>query len=237
MTLRWAATYPAVHAIQALDSTAGAVFANGFIIQQGTSVPDFSTGATPIANYKSFTQFRNEVASHTIHPQFAWVMYDIENWADTPPSEARDPWTAMQGFGQYAHAHGYNVIQTPARDLGSNPNSVHPKGPGETLEDWYLRTQIADVAGRYSDMIDIQAQALQADVTSFAAFAASARSQSLGANSYGTNLVGVSTDRGTAQQMADAAKSATFGGFWLNVPGPNPDYQEAVAFLRLYLGL
>ena len=60
-----------------------------------------------------------------------------------------------------------------------------------------------------------------------------AAAQAKAANAFVIQLAGVSTNHGSAEQMAGAAQAVEVGGYWLNVPGPNPDFAKAVAFLKL----
>ena len=159
-------------------------------------------------------------------------MYDNEGgdtW-DTPQQEKNDPWTYMQKFGQFAHARFFQALLAPGRDLGLVTTSVNPKHDGETLNDWYLRTRIAETAGRYGDIFDVQDQA-NTTTGDYQSFMANASGQANGANDFIYRLAGISTKYGTAQQMATAAKSINPGGYWLNVP--DGDIAKAVAFLRL----
>lgn len=191
-------------------------------------------GGIGAANYKSFSQFQDDVSNGAIHPLYNWVLYDPESWEYTPAAEQQDPWTAMERFGQFAHANGYRVIMTPARDLGNVKTTTWQKLPGESLNAWYDRTQLATTAARHGDAIDIQAQALTLDTSAYQQFTAAAASQARTANPYATRLAGISTRYGTAQQMYAAAKTVSVDGYWLNVPGPQPDYDKAKAFLKLY---
>ncbi len=81
--------------------------------------------------------------------------------------------------------------------------------------------------------MDIQAQALTLDQAAYTRFVAAADTQAHSANPYVIRLAGISTAYGTAQQMAGAAQAVDVGGYWLNVPGPHPDFAKAAAFLKL----
>jgi len=81
--------------------------------------------------------------------------------------------------------------------------------------------------------VDIQAQALTLDQAAYTRFVAAAATQARTANPYAVRLAGISTAYGSAEQMAGAAQAVEAGGYWLNVPGPHPDFAKAVAFLKL----
>jgi hypothetical protein len=188
---------------------------------------------TPVARYRSLARFQADAQAGTIHKAFRWVMYDPERWPDTPATEQVDPCAAMQSFAQLAHSAGYRVILTPARNLAAAPDTLIPRRRREDISAWYLRVGIAGCAGRHADVIDIQAQALTLDQAAYIAFVREASAQARAANPFAVQLSGVSTRYGTADQMAEVARSVDVDGYWLNVPGPNPDFAKAVAFLKL----
>ncbi len=196
--------------------------------------PSVSVSIAPVGNYKSFAQAQAD----SINSNFKWLLYDPEDWSFTPAAEQQDPRQYTQRFGQWAHHNGYQVIMAPARDL-ANTDTVKPKNPGERLDDWYLRTSLASDGARHADVFSIQSQAdTILDLPSYTTFdnfvtGANNDAKSLSGNPYCNRLAGVSTNYGTAAQMAAAAKSVSslVGGFWLNVP--DNDTSKAVAFLRL----
>ncbi|HEX9035285.1 MAG TPA: hypothetical protein VF834_25875 [Streptosporangiaceae bacterium] len=201
-----------------------------FLIGDPVRAP--SRECTPVARYRSFAQFQADVAGVLIDRAYHWVLYDPEHWPDTPGPEQADPVGSMWRFGQLAHALGYRVIMAPSQDLGlSSPL----RQPGEKIAAWYTRVNIAGAAARHSDVVDIQAQALTPDPQAYASFTSTAAGQIAAANPHALTLAGVSTARGTAAQMRAAADlvAGTVDGFWLNVPGPDPDYARAIEFLRL----
>lgn len=183
--------------------------------------------AEPLASCKSLHDLRSAIAP------YEWLLYDPESWDYTPPSEQQNPFDALAHAGQWAHRHGYQLISAPARDL-ANTCTIFPKLKDETITGWYLRTGIAAVAARYADGVSIQSQA---ETTSgrYEPMVRDAAIQVRAANPYALVLAGVSTRYGTAQQMAAAAQSVAqlTDGYWLNVPGPDPDISKAVAFLKL----
>jgi hypothetical protein len=208
--------------------------------------PQFSLGppatlparpGEPIARYRSLAQFQADWTTlGALDNTYEWVLYDPENWDDTPLEEQQDPWTWLPRFGQYAHARGYRVIAAPARDLGNVANSAAPKKPGESLSLWYLGTQLAFSAALHSDIVSIQSQADTLDIKAYQHLVEEARGEAKLANPYVKVFAGVSTRYGTPAQMAAAAKSVHVDGFWLNVPGPDPDIGKAIEFLHLMTG-
>ncbi|HEX6933897.1 MAG TPA: hypothetical protein VF162_17260 [Streptosporangiaceae bacterium] len=226
----WLVAAYIVRPILNANPAAGHMLNHAFVLSDPHAPPP--TG-TPVARYRSLAAFEADAQAGTIHKAFRWVLYDPESWPDTPPAEQADPCTAMQSFGQLAHSLGYRVIHTPARDLALVPNASDPRRPGENITAWYLRTEMAGCAARYADVVDIQAQALTLDQAGYASFVAAAGTQARAANPYAIQLAGVSTKYGTAGQMAAAARAVDAGGYWLNVPGPHPDFAKAAEFLKL----
>ncbi|MGN6796215.1 MAG: hypothetical protein ACTHJW_27830 [Streptosporangiaceae bacterium] len=227
---KWLVAANVVRPIQTADRAAGRMLDHAFVLSDPHAPAP--TG-TPVARYRSLARFQDDVLAGTIHKAFRWALYDPESWQDTPVAEQVDPCAAMQTFGQLAHSVGYRVIMTPARNLAIVPDTSVPKQPGEDISAWYLRTGIAGCAASYADVIDIQAQALTLDHAAYTAFVESASAQAEAANPFAIRLSGVSTRYGTAEEMARAAQAVDAGGYWLNVPGPNPDFAKAVAFLKL----
>jgi hypothetical protein len=226
----WLVAAYVVPPIQSANTAAGHMLDHAFVLSDPHSPPP--TG-TPVARYRSLAAFEADARAGTIHKAFRWVLYDPESWPDTPQAEQVDPCAAMQSFGQLAHSLGYRVIHTPARDLALVPNASDPRQPGENITAWYLRTGMARCAARYADMVDIQAQALTVEHAAYTGFVAAAVTQARAANPYAIQLAGVSTKYGTAEEMAAAARAVDVGGYWLNVPGPHPDFAKAAEFLTL----
>jgi hypothetical protein len=195
-------------------------------------------GPTKVARYRSLAAFQADTASlpWTIDPGYEWVLYDPENWADTPVEEQQDPWAWLPRFGQYAHARGYRVITAPARDLGNVADTMQPKGMDENLTDWYIGTDLAYAAAMHSDIVSIQSQAETLDLKAYQNIVQEGRSQAKAANPYVKVFAGISTNYGTPAQMAAAAKAVHVDAYWLNVPGPEPDIPKACEWLRLMTG-
>lgn len=208
---------------------------------------------TPLLKYTSYAQFQADLTAgqggtSVIPSAYKWLMYDNEYENDgaggnawpTPMNEADDPWTYMRLFVRLAHANGYQVMLVPARDLGNDPTSVQPALPGETLDEWYIRTAIAyTAAAAGAEVVHIQSQADQASPpTEFDAFFAACVAQIEQASGYCRRTAGVSTTSPagvTAQTMYDSATSvaATTQGYWLNLS--NGTISTATAFEDMML--
>src|SRR5579863_9399548 len=98
---------------------------------------------TPVLNYTSYAQFSSDIASGAIKYPYKWVMYDPEDWGQTPVGEQQNPVLYMKLFGQLAHAHGLKVVEAPALDLCSVTGTKYPRRSGETCSQWGTRVNIA----------------------------------------------------------------------------------------------
>lgn len=175
----------------------------------------FSTSA--VLTYSSYAQFASDVQNNAITYPYRWVMYDAESWTQTPLNEQRSPAKYMRLFGKLAHAKGYKVIETPARDLGGVKGSACPAKSGENLNVWYVRCNIAGAAAANSDVYVLQDQVNTSDVSAYSSLFTSVRKQALAANPKVAVDSEVSTNYGSASGMAAAAQSVNADGFYLSV--------------------
>jgi hypothetical protein len=210
---------------------------------------------TPILKYTSYAQFQADLTAgpkmtSVIPAAYNWLMYDNEyedngaggNTWPTPMNEANDPWTYMRLFVRLAHSAGYQVILTPARDLGNDSTSVLPMLSGESLDDWYIRTGIAyTAAATGAEVVHIQTQADQAasPSTQFDNFFAACVAQIEQASDYCRRTAGVSTTSPTGVTDVDMHDSATSvatttQGYWLNLS--DATVSTATGFEDLMLG-
>jgi len=184
----------------------------------GTASPvtdGLSTSAT--LYYSSYAQFTADLGSGAITYPYKWVMYDPEGWANTPAAEQKDPVKYLGLFAAAAHQHGYKVIETPARDLG-NVATVCALNTaiGENLDQWYVRCKIAAAAAA-ADVYVLQDQVNTTNITEYDWLFSQARAQATAANPAVQVDAEVSTNYGTADQMAAAAQSVPkASGFYLS---------------------
>jgi hypothetical protein len=190
-------------------------------------------GANAVLVFDSYAQFASELQSGTISPAYKWVLYDPEEWPQTPLAEQLSPAKYLTQFGQLAHSRGYKVIEAPGRDLGNvaRAGSSCPELPGENLDQWYIRCDIAGTAAAVSDVYVLQDQVNTANITEYDALFAAARKQALAANPQVIVDSELSTNYGTASQMAAAAKSVTADGFYVSIT--HPALGKADQFFRL----
>jgi hypothetical protein len=239
-TLQWLADGANTHTMFGSDAATTRTFfdnSRGFLMGGNPAVSPVQDGlaANPVLNYKSYVQFQADIAGSVINTGiFHWLLYDPESWSFTPLAEQQDPWTAMTSFCTLAHAHGFQVILTPGRDLG-NTATARPKNPGETLDDWYIRTGIATTAAAVGDVFEVQDQANTLNLTEFTSFFTRAYNQAKASNAATPVWCGISTNYGTPQQMFNACVTVPQAqGFWLNMIGDIPD---SLSFLRKAVAL
>jgi hypothetical protein len=176
-------------------------------------------GTTPVLAYTSYAQFSSDIASGAIKYPYKWVMYDPENWSQTPVSEQQDPVKYLTLFGQLAHAHGLKVVAAPALDLGAVTGSLLPRLAGETCAQWYARVNIAGAAAANSNIYILQDESNTANLAVYDSLYSTAASQARAANSSVAVYSEVSTANGTAAQMTAAAQSISPDGFYVAAPG------------------
>ncbi len=87
---------------------------------------------TPVLDFTSYAQFSSDIAAGAIKYPYKWVMYDPEDWSQTPGGEQDNPVKYMESFGKLAHAHGLKVVEAPAMDPCSVSGTAYPRKSGET---------------------------------------------------------------------------------------------------------
>jgi hypothetical protein len=185
---------------------------------------------TPVLSYTSYARFSSDIRGGAIHYRYKWVMYDPENWSATPAGERQNPVKYMALFGQLAHAHGLKVIQAPALDLGTVTGSVLPRHRGESVNQWYVRVDIAGTAAASGDIYLLQDESNTTVKGQYAPLFNTTENQARAANSRVLVFSEVSTVNGTAAQMATAAKSISPDGFYVAAAGK---IAQTLQFFRL----
>ncbi len=195
-------------------------------------------GASSAMSWPSFSSFAEAVAHGTIPAGVRAVMYDPEGWAVTPTSERQDPGASMKAFSELAHAQGYVVILTPHPDLTTVPGAVCLRRQDESMEDAYLRCRIPSIAGRYADILDVQAQFLEADPGRYARVVGVASRQARAANPDVVVVSQLSTTFAADPGVLYRASSAVRGlvdGHYLGMPN-GFRAEVAMQFLRMVDG-
>jgi pyruvate/2-oxoglutarate dehydrogenase complex dihydrolipoamide acyltransferase (E2) component len=224
-TQNWIMTGWGIHLNNQADSATTSHFfntASSFGTGPNNNITPISDGfaTSGVLSYTSYAQFADDISAGAITYPYKWVAYDPEAWSQTPPYEQRNPAKYLRLFGQLAHAHGYKVIELPARDLGTVPGSACPTQPGESLDPWYIRCNIAGAAAAYSDVYVLQDQVNTTSVSEFAYLYNTARAQAQAANPQIVTDTEVSTNYGTSAQMVAAAQSVTADGYYISATSP-----------------
>jgi hypothetical protein len=174
---------------------------------------------TPVLNYTTYAQFSSDISSGAIKYPYKWVMYDPEDWSQTPVNEQQDPVEYMELFGQLAHAHGLKVVEAPAMDLCSVSGTNYPRLSGETCSQWFGRVNIAGAAASNGDIFVLQDESNTTNLSQYVSLFSTAAAQARSANSGVKVYSEVSTSNGTAAQMTAAAQSISPDGFYVAAPG------------------
>jgi hypothetical protein len=219
------------------DPSARVLFAGPetYVIVRPLQIVSLPSGwrSIPTVSYRSFASMSANFTAGNA-PRSGAVLYDNEKWADTPEDERADPAAYEQRAGALAHAHGLRFIATPAMDL----TAALDGGPG-TISTKYLRLGIARDAAKYADVIDIQAQSLEFDPSTYGAFVAAAARQARASNPHIVVVAGLTTGRNhpdgsppTSDDLlrATAATRGSVDGYWLNVPNHGADCPQCGAF-------
>ena len=191
-------------------------------------------------NYKDNTQIPGSAPTGV-----SAVLYDCEDWSQTPSAQYTNPVSSYQAAKASATAIGLPVIATPGTDLAA------AIAPGQSPQ-WQAILN-AGLPGKIAatlsagDIFEIQAQSLQADPTgAYLSYVQGAVAQIQAANPNLVILAGVTT-YDTAQaasaslselNAAAAAVSSLVAGFWVNVPSDPtlgaPNYALASQFISGY---
>ena len=184
----------------------------------GTTAPPVS-GALRTVTFTSYQTMEKQFAGPGLPAGTTAVLYDNEDWSLTPAAEQRDPAKYEELAAKLAHAHHLLLISTPATDL---TDVLAPTESDHFAA--YLRLGLAASAAKYADVIDIQAQGSETNLSRFASFIKEAAAQARGANPHVIVLAGISTNP-SGQPVSSAqftgaynAVRAYVNGYWLNIP-------------------
>jgi hypothetical protein len=152
------------------------------------------------------------------------VLYDNEQWAATPLIEQEHPKRYMAAVAHLLHEHGLLYIAAPAPDL------MDATGKPADSYNAFLNAGIPADAAKFADILDLQAQVRETNVTGYSAFVQLAAEQARAANPHIKVVVGIRTNPGEDSMIAAYRATSSFGeGYWLNINGiPSP----AVALLQ-----
>ena len=181
-------------------------------------------GAQPVVTFSSAGELEQGVPGGQLPAGTQMLLYDPEAWEFTPRAEQLNPAAAAARAREIAHAHGLSLIVAPALNL----TTVRPGPAGGPRWREFLRLGLAGSIAKVSDVLELQAQSLERNTSTYAAFVRDAAAQARAANPGVAILAGLSTNppgAGVTSQQLTAAIHATRGvvdGYWLNVPGRGP---------------
>ncbi len=182
-----------------------------------------SSIGVPLVIFQSYQQIEAAFANHTLPGKYKAVMYDNEHWPMTPPTEQQHPDMYEHMTANLVHAHGMVFISAPAPDIVRAVGVVRHNNTHDT----YLERNLAGGAAKYADVVDIQAQYLEPNLSEFVSFATTAARQARQANPNVKVYIGIATGPDgqsvSAQQLYNAYKTVLpiADGYWLNVSGQN----------------
>ena len=223
------------------------------IVRPRGGVPDSLVPlATKVQSFASFAAMQAAIQGSTIEPGVKYVLYDNEDWSFTPDNEQVAPFTYAAQALALAHAHGLQMIFTPAanlsRVLSPGYSTSNQLGSGKGKFSGYLNLNMAGQGASVSDIVEIQGQQAESQ-PGFTSFVQQAVAQARAAAPGHPVLLGISTAVPGAGAVSPAtlagvvaATKSLVDGYWLNVPGTSPqcpdcgqvDAGPAVSFLESY---
>jgi hypothetical protein len=223
-----------VNAIRAEVPTIGTTITRPPAVTLG-AVPNGHGAMTSFA-WPSYRRFARTLADSSYWFRgFTSVMYDPEGWSATPQAERRHPIEYARRFATLARAHGWTTIVTPAPNLASVPGSACRAGPDEQQDHAYIRCNVTGRIAYHADMVEAQAQHLEASSSAYRDFVARTAAQARDANPQVKVIAGLTTGRSfTPAQMFAAWSSVRniVDGYYLSISG-NERWQTARDFLRM----
>ncbi len=181
-------------------------------------------GARPVVGFSSAAELDQAVSGGQLPAGTGALLYDPEAWSFTPRREQLDAAAAARRARDAAHAHGLALIVAPALNL----TTVRPHPSGGPRWRQFLRLGLAGSAAKASDVLELQAQSLERDTSTYVTFVREAAAQAREANPRVAILAGLSTNppgAAVTSEQLTAAIRATRGivdGYWLNIPGRGP---------------
>ena len=223
------------------------------IVRPHGNVPDALVPlATKVESFASFTAMQAAITNATIEPGVKYVLYDNEAWASTPADEKAAPFTFAAQALALAHAHGLQMIFTPAANLtpilDPTYTASNQLASGRGKFSGYLGLNMAGQGAATSDIVEIQGQQAEAE-PGFTAFVSQAAGQARAAAPTHLVLLGITTSIPGSGPVSPAtltgvvaATRSLVDGYWLNIPGQSPqcpncgqvDAGPAVSFLESY---
>jgi len=203
------------------------------ILASGSTI---EVGGPEALSWASEQAFAAAVQGGWLPSGLRFVMYDPEDWPQTPLAERELPVQAMAAFARLAHAAGYHVILTPHPNLTLVPGGSCTTKEGETQIAAFLRCGLPEAAARLEvagDVVDLQFQSLEADTSAYRAAVEFGVRQVGEARTHATAVAELSTHYAVrVGQLSAAWRSVRglVGGYYLAVPN-GEGAQTAATFL------
>lgn len=165
--------------------------------------PADSCPLTEIRTVTSLTVLENDIRLGVIR-KGQWVLFDTETWESTPTWEQADQELYNQEAGQFARAHGVNIIASPG-----NPS---PK----------IKLALDVAAAPYVNVVEIQSQPFDRSPSAFTAYVRTVVRAIRRVAPHVQIMAGLASDAwGKPATVADMVTeyedtSSLVSGFWLN---------------------
>jgi hypothetical protein len=189
------------------------------IVQPGQE-PLAGFDAAVTVTFSSLVALSHAVTAGRLPAGTRAVLYDPEAWPFTPVAEQRDPVQAAARAAGLARAHGLQFIVAPALNL----TAVLARGSAAPRWRQFLDLRLAADMAKVADVIELQAQSLERDRSTYATFVREAAAQARAARPGVTVLAGLSTNPPGALVASDqlvaaiGASRSSVDGYWLNIP-------------------
>lgn len=225
---------------------------NHFFDQPGTIIFTTTTDKNPLPSGWNATAGMKFEAYSTfsvsdVNPAVTVVIYDNEDWSQTPKIEQQAPATYTADFASAAHAYGFKFMSTPARDLAL----VQSDWNGGKLDTYYLGESPYSPSDAFppwasgpSDYYEIQGQAdiSSGNISAYLAFCGTAIAEARATNPNAIIFLGISTSYGSENDWLNAIEStqaASFrnsygpvAGYWLNLSTSQTDEDNIAELLH-----
>lgn len=146
------------------------------------------------------------------------ILLDLEHWPFTPVVEQKEAPAIYTQAGVLVRARGFELIAAPATDL------ARVLTPGVRTDQGFLSSGLVPAAARAANVMEIQAQGLEADPSRYLRFVERVVAEARGANPSVRVALGLSTNPNGRHVSAAllardiAATRDIASAYWLNVP-------------------
>ena len=202
-----------------------------FVANENALIAQAGLNVTARHQYRAFADFQAE-AGNALPEKI--VVYNPEDWAETPGNETRDPVGATRAFAALAHAEGKAVLVAPSCGL-LRTMTGQMTGAAPNLR--CVRLILVPVS-RYVDIIDFEVQSKERNPAAYENMVRYAVAQIKAANPNVKVVAQLSTAArlgSTPESLAECARSVAdvVDGYWLFVEPTQEGATKADQFLKL----